>query len=200
MLNIKERQKRLIYLGYYNGKIDGIESEDLEQAYYKLQKEYFKRKKDITGIYDNETDILLQNAYNVRLICHDFKLKDFSCRCNGKFCNGYPYIINTILLANLQIYRNKLNTPIFITSALRCNKWNEKIGGLKNSRHKEGKAIDFYTKYSQKLEVRKTYIDKWIKEYKESRYGYCKGYGNLRGDKFNPSASYLVSAIHIDIE
>ena len=200
MLTIKERQKRLSYLGFYTGKIDGKEGRLTKEAYKKLQDTYFIRKQDKDGIYGKNTDILLNNAYNVKLICHNFKLEEFKCHCNGKYCTGYPYIINTILLADVQIFRNKLNTPMNLTSGIRCKKWNEHVGGGVASRHLIGKAIDFYTKYSKSLEVRKGYINKWINEIKESRYGYSKGYANKKGKISYPEASHMGSAIHIDIE
>ena len=204
MISVKERQKRLLYLGYYDGKIDGIEGKKTKEAYLKLQEDYFvnnKYRHDIDGIYGTNTEILLLNAYNVKLICHNFKLEEFRCHCNREYCTGYPHIIESVLLADLQIYRNKLNTPMNITSGLRCKKWNEKVcGASKGSRHRLGKAIDFYTKYSKSLEVRKGYINKWIKEYKESRYAYSNGYANNKGKVSYPKAPTMGSATHIDIE
>ena len=47
MLTIKERQEYLYFLGYYKGKIDGIEGKLTKQAYLKLQNDYFFRKKDL---------------------------------------------------------------------------------------------------------------------------------------------------------
>ena len=199
MLSIKERQKRLAYLGFYSGKVDGIEGPLTKKAYRILQDTYFIRNKDKDGIYGTNTEILLINAYNVKLICHNFKLEEFKCHCNGKYCTTYPKELHTVLLANLQIYRNKLNTPIMLTSALRCKKWNEIVGGSSKSRHLTGKAVDFYTKYSKSLEVRKGYINKWL-TFEESRYGYCNGYYNLKGKTGTKSAPKMGSAIHIDIE
>lgn len=199
MLTVKERQKRLLDLGYYNDKVDGIEGKKTKAAYLKLQKDYFYNKKDIDGIYGKNTDILLNNAYNVNLICKNFKLKEFHCKCNGKYCTGYPHIIDTILLTNIQLLRSEINTPINITSGLRCNIQNKKVGGSGNSRHKEGKAIDFYTKNTSNLTERKYIINKWIKKFVESRYGYCNKYGNLRGKISYPKVPTMGNSIHIDI-
>lgn len=199
MLTIKERQKRLSYLGYYNGKIDGIEGVKTKKAYLELQTEFFYNKKDKDGIYGKNTEILLLNAYNVKLICKNFKLKEFHCHCNGKYCTGYPHTLDTILLANIQVMRNEIKLPMIITSGLRCEKWNEIIGGSKNSRHKIGKAIDFYDKYSYKFSERKSLINRWINEFIESRYGYCNGYGNLRGKISYPKVPSMGNSVHIDI-
>ena len=37
MLSIRERQKRLAYLGFYNDKIDGIEGKNKKNTYALLQ-------------------------------------------------------------------------------------------------------------------------------------------------------------------
>lgn len=199
MLSIRERQKRLAYLGFYNDKIDGIEGKNTKKAYILLQNTYFYNSKDKDGIYGKNTEILLINAYNVKLICKNFTLKEFHCHCNGKYCTGYPHIIDSILLANIQLLRDNIKLPMNITSGLRCENWNKHVGGSNNSRHKIGKAIDFYDKYSYKLSERKSVINKWIKNYKESRYGYGNGYGNLRGKISYPKAPHMGSSIHIDI-
>ncbi|MBQ2135410.1 MAG: peptidoglycan-binding protein, partial [Clostridia bacterium] len=65
MLSIKERQTYLKHLGFYFGNIDGIVGPKTKTAYKSLQKTFFIREKDIDGIYGKNTDILLQNAYNV---------------------------------------------------------------------------------------------------------------------------------------
>lgn len=199
MLSIKERQKRLSYLGYYNGKIDGIEGVKTKKAYLDLQKEYFYNSKDKDGIYGKNTEILLKNAYNVKFICKNFTLKEFHCHCNGKYCTGYPHELDTILLANLQVYRNNLNVPINITSGLRCTKWNEKFSTSKNSRHLKGKAVDFYTKYSKDKSYRQKIINYWINEFVESRYGYCNGYANNRGKISYPKVPTMGTSTHIDV-
>ena len=68
MLTIKERQEYLYFLGYYKGKIDGIEGKLTKQAYSRLQNDYFFRKKDKDGIYGKNTDTLLKCVYNVKIL------------------------------------------------------------------------------------------------------------------------------------
>ena len=46
----------------------------------------------------------------------------------------------------LQPLRIKLGKPIIITSGFRCPKLNQLVGGVKNSQHLEGKAVDIVVK------------------------------------------------------
>ena len=143
LLTKKTRQKYLAALGLYKGKIDGKVGAQTKAAYLALQKKYFKRSKDIDGVYGKNTDILLRNAYKVAQHCKNFTLDEFECGCGGKHCTGYPKELNTQLLKNMQSIRDKYGAAI-ITSGLRCTKYNESLdGSSETSYHMKGKALDF---------------------------------------------------------
>lgn len=74
----------------------------------------------------------------------NFKYSEFKCHCGGKYCNGYPVPFSYDLASNLQNIRTHFGKPLKITSPLRCETWNSKQGGVKNSKHKKGWACDFY--------------------------------------------------------
>ena len=76
----------------------------------------------------------------------NFKYSEFKCHCKGKYCNGYPVSFSYELAKNLQTIRTHFGKPLTITSPLRCETWNSKQGGVKNSKHKKGWACDFYIK------------------------------------------------------
>lgn len=76
----------------------------------------------------------------------NFKLSEIKCKCGGKYCNGYPTGFSYELLRQLQDIRNHFGKAVIITSALRCSKHNSNVGGVKNSKHTQGKAVDFYVK------------------------------------------------------
>lgn len=76
----------------------------------------------------------------------NFKYSEFKCHCKGKYCNGYPVSFSYELAKNLQTIRTHFGKPLTITSPLRCETWNAKQGGVKNSKHKRGWACDFYIK------------------------------------------------------
>lgn len=75
----------------------------------------------------------------------NFKYSEFKCECGGKWCNGYPVDFSYELARNLQTIRDHFGKPIHITSAIRCQKYNDSLSGsIKNSKHVKGWAVDFY--------------------------------------------------------
>lgn len=202
MLSISERQIKLAFLGYYKGRIDGIEGKLTKEAYLNLQKDYFvnnKWRKDIDGIYGTNTDKLLCNVYLVKSLCTHFGVKEFKCKCGNRYCDGYPAYLYEDLLLDLEKMRTFLGSPIFIESGIRCNIHNRNVGGTDKSRHKYGKAIDIYSAGFRNIAKRKEVIDKWL-TYKKARYGYCNGYSNLNGTINHPSASKMGHSVHLDIK
>ena len=89
----------------------------------------------------------------------NFKLSEIKCKCGGKYCNGYPTGFSYELLRQLQDARNYFGKPVIITSALRCATHNKNVGGVKNSKHTQGRAVDFYVK-GVSYKTLKAYMDK----------------------------------------
>lgn len=182
MLSVKERQKRLKALGFYTGKIDGKELALTKKAYLKLQKKYFP-KSEQDSKYGPKTEILLKNAYNCRDLKY-FKLEEFKCCCNGKYCTGYPEVMNRTLLKKLDKTLRPKYGAMTILSGVRCNKRNAEVGGVSNSRHKLGKAVDFQCEESRKGPKSRDAIVKYC--LKHFRYSY----GNTPG---------MGASIHVDV-
>ena len=176
MLSVKQRQTKLKDLGYYKGKIDGKVGTLTKKAYKNLQKDYYTRKKDVDGVYGKNTDILLNSVWNVWAFGKNFDVKGnkLYCRCNGKYCNGFPATINENLIKNLQKEREKFGATS-VTSMLRCKKWNKIQGGVSGSLHTKGRAVDFRTPISGTLDGRKEMINYWFTLTKPN-YGYCNGF------------------------
>lgn len=172
MLKISTRQKYLRYLGFYKGKITGVEDAETKSAYKKLQQRYFIRSSDIDGLYGPNTDKLLVNARRVQFRAKNFKLEEFKCECGGKYCTGYPVYISRTLLINIQKLRNKYKSPMMITSGIRCQKLNDSlVGSIPTSKHTKGKAIDFYGSMTNTRAKRQDVIKQWGK-YSGSSYAY----------------------------
>lgn len=198
MLNVRTRQTYLKELGFYKGNIDGIEGKLTREAYKGLQSKYFTRAKDIDGIYGKNTDTLLQSAYN----CKDsryFNLKEFKCKCGGKYCTGYPAIVNRDLVVYLNDLRSKYGKSITITSGLRCSKWNSIQGGAILSRHKSGKAADILMNNYYNLACRQSIINTWIIDYANSRYAYCNGYFRNKSKSGYISVPSMGTSTHVDV-
>lgn len=190
MLSVKERQEYLKALGFYDGNIDGIAGEKTKAAYKALQKAYFTRKSDIDGKYGTNTDILLQNAYNVKKYCKNFNLTEFKCGCGGKYCTGYPAVLSVQLLKNLQSVRSKYGSTT-ITSGMRCKTHNSKLSGsASTSRHLSGKALDIKNSKTATEAGRKE-IMSYVKALTGHRYTYC----NIGGNYPN-----MGTAVHFDVK
>ena len=201
MLTIRERQEKLKYLGFYKGAIDGIEGVKTKRAYYDLQKKYFFRKKDIDGIYGTNTEKLLLCSYNVKKYTKNFDLKKdkLYCRCKGKYCTGYPAVINIDLLKNLQAERDKWGATT-VTSMLRCKKYNAEIkGSSASSKHLVGKAVDYRNKHTLTLNQRKDCINYWF-TLNNPNYSYCNGYYKNNKTSGKKVTKGMGISIHGDVE
>ncbi len=200
LLSKKKRQEYLKALGYYNGKIDGVIGDKTKQAYKDLQDDYFDRSKDRDGKYGNNTDILLRSAYNCRDLKY-FKLQEFKCGCDCKYCTGYPVELNRNLVVNLDSMRKHYGKAMRITSGLRCSKHNSKVGGAIGSYHKKGKAVDYnMTGKCTTLNGRKELIKYWDNTFSTARYSYCNGYGIKNGKVSYPTSKTMGNSVHADVK
>ena len=150
-----QRQHLLAYLGYYVGAVDGIWGSGSRAAAAAFQKD-----RDITpdGYGGTETDKALRYAVANDLMKAEPVLDDtgtfwdyirywsreeFRCRCGGKYCNGFPAEPNQTLVELVDDIRHKAGRPGIPSSGLRCPTWNSIQGGVANSDHCKGKALDF---------------------------------------------------------
>lgn len=72
-----------------------------------------------------------------------FKREEFRCKCGGKYCNGYPAEMDMNLIRIADDIREHFGVEARVSSGLRCERWNAIQGGVANSRHRLGKAMDF---------------------------------------------------------
>lgn len=71
----------------------------------------------------------------------NFNLKEFECT----HPDHNHVIVDSGLVSKLQELRERLNTPLIITSGFRCDERNKQVGGAEESYHLEGKAVDIST-------------------------------------------------------
>lgn len=68
----------------------------------------------------------------------NFRPQELACKCCGTLEVHYK------ALDGLQSLRKQWGSPIQITSATRCTKHNNRVGGAKDSYHLKGMAFDIY--------------------------------------------------------
>ena len=133
LLTKTQRNKRFKFLGLGEYNEDNI---------LKFQKMAFTSKAEHDGKYGKKTDIALRHWYNVKKYTVNFQPNEFKCPCGR--CTGYPTQMRAVELRHIQTIRTHFGKPMTVTSALRCEHQNSKVGGSKNSKHLKGKAVDFY--------------------------------------------------------
>lgn len=65
------------------------------------------------------------------------------CRCGGKYCSGFPALPDREMLELADDLRRKTGRALIRSSFLRCPQHNANEGGVGNSKHMRGKALDF---------------------------------------------------------
>lgn len=158
----KQKQCLLAYLGYYDGKIDGIWGEKSEEATEKFQWAYGLK---VDGVAGKDTQKALRGAVagtmepitsgqppDTGTFWDDIKYftrEEFRCQCGGKYCNGFPVEPEEKLVRTLDKIREVLGVPITIVesggSGVRCPKHNANVGGVSDSQHLYGKAADLHS-------------------------------------------------------
>ena len=147
----KQKQCLLYYLGYYKGNIDGKWGSKSKEAAKAFQKDYGLTA---DGIIGEKTSKALAQAITYGMPTKTtkkdwwddieyFEKSEFACKCGGKHCKGYPAEMNEKIVKVADKIRKHFGVKVIVSSGLRCAKHNTNVGGVTNSRHKLGKAIDF---------------------------------------------------------
>lgn len=149
-MTIKQKQCLLSYLGYYVGNIDGQWGELSRTATKAFQKDFGLTA---NGKCDTETEKALKHAVAYGMPAKKqeastsgdfwdgvkyFKKSEFRCRCG---CGSDS--MEEKLIRNAVKVREHFNAAVNVTSGRRCSKHNANVGGVSNSRHLSGKAMDF---------------------------------------------------------
>ena len=155
-MTIEQKQHLLAYHGYYKEDVDGIWGKESEEATRRFQNDYGGLKVD--GICGAETEKALKNAVANGMPekkvedtaaggfwgdIKYFEREEFKCKCGGKYCNGYPVEMSEKLVKIADKVRDHFGNKVVVSSGIRCEKHNAKVGGVSNSRHLKGKAMDF---------------------------------------------------------
>lgn len=76
-----------------------------------------------------------------------WRREDFACRCgeyHAPYCNGFPVEPDQTLVELVDDIRDRAGAPGHRSSGIRCSRHNIDSKGVRNSRHMEGKALDFF--------------------------------------------------------
>lgn len=163
-MTIYQQQCLLGYLGYSVGVIDGIYGNATRNALKQFQTDYLL---PTTGVSDDATEKMLigvvagtvakkekqaisdkasDNVGNKTGTFWDsirhFKREEFRCKCGGKYCNGYPSEMKEAVVRIADDAREHFGKPAHVVSGLRCKQHNANEGGVANSQHMYGEAID----------------------------------------------------------
>ena len=167
-MNVKKIQCLLYACDIDPGPIDGVLGEKTKAALNKLHIEY--------GVHENcLIDVLSGKIQRVtdddfwKTVRH-FKKKEFACPCGE--CNGFPVEINKKLVTIIDDIREECGYPSIVSSGVRCAKHNLEVGGVINSKHLSGDAVDFCV-----TNVSGTNLNKIIAKHKEIKYHYI-----IKGD------------------
>lgn len=155
-MTIKQKQHLLAYLGYYEGDIDGNFGPMSKLATASFQGDYDLEADGIFGPL-TEAKILEAVAGTAKPVeaepsaepesfwdsIKHFDREEFRCKCGGKYCNGFPAEPSQKLVKLADRVREHFGTAAIVSSGVRCETHNAKVGGVSGSRHKYGTAMDF---------------------------------------------------------
>lgn len=161
-MTIKQIQSLLTYLGYNPGTVDGADGANTQAAVKRFQT---AEGLGVDGIAGEQTQAALKDAVWQERFAKDNtvpssghppdktgtfwdSIKYFTrdepyiaCSC-GK-CGGFPVEPAEKLMRLADAVREAAGKPMVPTSTVRCKTHNAEVGGVWNSRHLLGHAMDF---------------------------------------------------------
>lgn len=151
-MTVREQQCILLLLGYEPGGVDGIAGAKTKAALAAFAAEH----PDCFTEFDGSDDAALLAALHGwepsggsqkgqsgtwwKEIQY-FRREEFRCPC-GK-CGGFPAEPWEKLVRLEDGVRKHFGVPITNSSGVRCPEHNARVGGVYNSRHLSGQAVDF---------------------------------------------------------
>lgn len=175
-MTIKQRQALLFYLGYYVGDVDGVWGQMSKTATRCFQKDY--GLKDADGICGTETEKAMSHA-----VCYGMPVKKQEASQSGDFWDSIKHFreaefackcgcgaseMKEKLIKTADKVREHFGKPITVSSGRRCSTHNARVGGVSNSRHLSGKAMDFCVNGLPSSEVLA-----YVQKLPEIRYAYA---------------------------
>ena len=151
-MTIKQTQHLLAYHGLYAGAMDGLWGPITEKAVREFQKAFGLEVDGIVGVATEEA-LRHSVAYGLPETDADtveswwdeieyFTREELRCKCGGKYCDGFPAEPQELAVRLADRARRHFGRPGHNVSFLRCPEWNRLQGGVANSQHMYGEAMD----------------------------------------------------------
>lgn len=197
-MTVKQIQLLLAYLGYDPGAIDGADGPQTSAAVKAFQQ---AEGLEPDGIAGPQTQARLREAvFQCRVYVPPdapggaehkqedvtgtfwdrikyFTRAEFKCKCCGRFCNGYPAEMQEAVVKIADAARDHFGKPAHVVSGLRCEQWNAHEGGVANSQHMYGEAIDLRIDGVDSETLRQ-----FVASQPGHRYSYCINSTNVHFD------------------
>ncbi len=149
----KQKQCLLTYLGYDTGGVDGLWGDKSRQATLDFQRDYDLEPDGVFGDTTAQSILKVIASGETSAKAEDWwqgirywTREEFKCRCgeyHTPYCNGYPVEPDRTLVELADNVRAHFGRPGIRSSGIRCPWHNRDCGGVSNSRHLSGKALDF---------------------------------------------------------
>ena len=153
-MTVKQTQCLLAYLGYDPGQIDGVDGPKTQAALAAFRSDYGMGAEGLVAAVAGTAAKVERPAEEEQSATDKpktgtfwddikwFKRAEFRCKCGGRYCNGYPAEMQEAVVRIADAARSHFGKPAHVISGLRCQKWNAHEGGVANSQHMYGEAID----------------------------------------------------------
>ena len=157
-MTVKQIQCLLTYLGYSPGTIDGVDGRNTQGAIRAFQADYGLTVDGIPGAATQKmligaiagTAVKVEKseygpAPKTGTFWDDIKYftrEEFRCQCGGKYCNGFPAEPAEETVRMADEIRRRGGVPLHVNSGVRCKRHNAEVGGVSNSLHTTGQAVD----------------------------------------------------------
>lgn len=159
-MTVLQIQCLLTYLGYDPGGIDGANGKNTIAAVKHFQADYGLTPDGIAGA---QTTKMLVGAVAGTAVKVEkpvdtaesgektgtfwdeityFNRAECRCKCGGQYCNGYPAEMAEETMRMSDEIRRRAGVPLSVNSGVRCKQHNAEVGGVWNSLHLTGQAID----------------------------------------------------------
>lgn len=186
-MTVLQQQCLLAYLGYDPGPLDGLMGERTCSALTRFQQDAGLNPDGLSGpetqgalkqwVGEDRQKPEEQTVQDWWQEIRYFTREEFKCKCGGRYCGGYPAEMQEAVVKIADAARAHFGRPAYVVSGLRCQQWNAHEGGVANSQHMYGEAIDLRIDGVDAESLRQ-----FVSQQPGHRYSYCINSTNVHFD------------------